>query len=291
MWEDVFVWKRGKAGVLQVKNGWKWIQDLRRQLFSSFPADHLYAASMSICILLLYSTSELNLQIVSLFWWVLCSVLFLCSSDTFLWMAVHHWCCWILWSQKHVCSLRPLLVRKPSVLCAFFLSVNSFKDIQKKELWRLPSCAIGRIHALAEVKGCLVWNSAAAVNLLRLPDIPSFTWWLCWSTKRKWWRLRSALALLLTHQEANTKLGKLFRVPAVVCLFNMSFFGYVKIEGNLTSSLMVPVAVTTTLYTSFITFFLLWLLSCYWAKPKTARYLYKPGWCCTMPCEEIVHRV
>lgn len=213
-----FCLKRGEAGILQVKTGWKWIQDLRRQLFQQLPS-----WSLLCCLYVyLYSTS------VFYFWTEpsdckpflvsLCSVLFLCSSDTFLRMAVHHWCCWILWSQKHVCSLRPLLVRKPSVLCAFFLSVNSFKDIQKKEFWRLLSCPTGCIHALAEEKGCLVWNSAAAINLLRLPDIPSFTWWLCWSTKRKW-RLRSALALLLTHQEANTKLGKLFRVQAVVCLF------------------------------------------------------------------------
>lgn len=155
-------------------NGYKTSED---SCSSNFLAAHLCAASM-----FLYSTS------VFCFWTEpsdckpflvsLCSVLFLCSSDTFLWMAVHHWCCWILWSQKHVCSLRPLSVRKPSVLCAFFLSVNSFKDIQKKELWRLSSCSTGRIHAFAEVKGCLVWNSAAAVNLLRLPDIPSFTWWL-----------------------------------------------------------------------------------------------------------------
>lgn len=221
MWEDVFVWKRGKARVLQVKTGWKWIQDLRRQLFQQ-----LSSCSPLCCLYVyLYSTS------VFYFWTEpsdckpflvsLCSVLFLCSSDTFLWMAVHHWCCWILWSQKHVCSLRPLLVRKPSVLCAFFLLWTHLKTPRKRNSGDYLPVHQEYIHAFAEVTGCLVWNLAAAVNLLRLPDIPSFTWWLRWSTKRKW-RLRSALALLLTHQETNTKLGKLFRVRAVVCLIWLS---------------------------------------------------------------------
>lgn len=144
--------------------GENWMEmDIRPQK-TAVPAASQLMTSMLLYVYL-YSTSIVYFWTepsdCKPFWWVcVCfvSVLF----DTFLWMAVHHWCCSILWSQKHVCSLRPLLVRKPSVLCAFFLSVNSFKDIQKKELWRLPSRATGRIHALAEVKGCFVWNSAAA---------------------------------------------------------------------------------------------------------------------------------
>lgn len=159
---------------------------------SSFPAVH------PVLPLSLYSTS------VFCFWTEpsdckpflvsLCSVLFLCSSDTFLWMAVHHSCCWILWSQKHVCSLRPLSVRKPSVLCAFFLSVSPFKDIQKKELWRLSSCAT----CICRGKGVSCLELSSSCKPVKTSWHTEFYVMTLRSTKRKW-RLQSALALLLTH--------------------------------------------------------------------------------------------
>lgn len=207
MWWDAFIWKKGKARVLQVKTGGKWVQNLKKTAASN----DLYAAS-SVC---LYSTSKLTLQIVSLFLASLCFVFFLSSSDTFLWMAVtplmllntlYH-------KSKCVASGHYWWGNQVSSVPSFFLWTN-LKTSRKRNSKDYHPGPIKYTCAFAKVKGCLIWNSATAVNLLRLPDIPSFT---CWSRKGKW-RLWSALVLLITQQEANTKLGKLLRVQAVVCL-------------------------------------------------------------------------
>lgn len=193
------MWKRGKTRVLQVKTGGKYVQNLKKTAAPSrFLANDLYAAS-SVC---LYSTSEPDLQIVSLFWRVcvlFCFVLKLfwhfSMNDCDTTDAAEH-----LVSQKQVCSFRPLLVRNQvSSVPSFFLWTN-LKTSRKRNSEDYRPCPVRCICEFAKVKGCFVWNSTAAVNLLRLPDIPSFIWGLGLSRKGKF---QSALVSLITHQEAN----------------------------------------------------------------------------------------
>lgn len=172
-----------------------------------------------------------------------------------------------------MCSLRPLLVRKPSVLCAFFLWTN-LKTSRKRNSKDSHPGTIRHICAFAKVKGCLVWNSATAVNLLRLPDIPSFTWWLCWRTKGKW-RLQSA------HNSTKRLMLNLENHLEFKQLFNIAFSGCVKMEGRLRSSLTeqvkVPVAAQHSTLQKLHYFIWFWLLSSHWAKPTG--YHDKPDWC------------